>query len=375
MTIRLTRLLYLVTIALLLTSWSSAARAQSKPGDLPEWREFKSEAGGFSVKLPGTPKLSQSSFEKGSTTFTRFSHSLQVAHLSFDVDYMDLPPGYGDADLSLEGGISGMIQSMTIRGATLLTKETIVRGTCEAREASLSLNNPSSAVRGYGAGRVFNAGQRYYFMVFVSREDTPAARQTAGIFFESFDIKGGCNRMIAPVEAPEKVTTDEDFPGVVDPVTGWLKVEDANLGISVLMPGKIRHQTDRAQIKPFPLTHHTFINSKEGNVYSAEVFGEYPAGFHSGQASYLTVVDVTLYGLKKNMGSLGFEFRPLRDLRVGQYPGREFAMVSEKLGSSGRAQIYVTPKHIYVFIAFAHDQGVTLKLLDRFFSSIRVLPK
>ena len=183
------------------------------------------------------------------------------------------------------------------------------------------------------------------------------------------------DRMIAPVEVPAKSKTSEDFHGAVDPVTGWLRVEDETLGISVLMPGPVRHENDQAQVKPFPLAHDTFINSKDGNVYSAEVMGEYPPGFHSSQTAYLTMLDLTLYGLKRNLGSIGFVFTPIRDLRVGQYPGREFELVSEKLGSRGRAQIYVTQKRVYIFIAFAHDQGVTLKLIDRFFGSIRILPK
>jgi hypothetical protein len=212
-------------------------------------------------------------------------------------------------------------------------------------------------------------------MLFVSREDTPAARETGRIFVESLAIKGGCTRMVAPVEAPPQTTTSEDFQGVIDPVTGWLRVENEELGINVLMPGAVRHETDQPQVKPFPLTHHTFINSKDGNVYSAEVLGDYPPGFHSGQTSYQTVIDLTLYSLKKNLAPAGFVLTPLRDLRVARFPGREFSLVSEKLGSRGRAQVYVTPKHVYIFIAFAHDQGVTLKLLERFFGSIRVLPK
>jgi hypothetical protein len=369
------RTLWFVAITVTLASWSGA-RAQSKPEDLPEWREFTSEAGGFSVKFPGTPVVGRSPVEKGPVSLTRFTHSLEIGKgLSFEADYMDTPPGYGDSDLSLEGGISGLIRSMTAGGATLLTKETIVRGTCEGREATLLLHYPGSSRTGYGHGRIFNSGQRYYFMVFVSNDDTPAAREMARTFFESFTIKGGCTKMIAPVEAPAGTNISEDFRGAVDTATGWLKVDDESLGISVLMPGAIRHEVDQTQVKPFPLKHHTFINTKDGNVYSAEVIGEYPTGFHTGQTSYLTVMDLTVYALKKNLEPIGFVFTPLRDLRVGQYPGREFAIVSDKLGSGGRAQVYVTPKHVYVFIAFAHDQGVTLKLLDRFFGSIRVLPK
>ncbi len=359
---------------MLLALWTSS-NSQTTTGSPMEWREFSSEAGGFSVKLPGTPKVNQSPFEKGPLTFTRFAHTLEVGHFSFEVDYMDTPAGYGDVDLSLEGGISGLIRSMTAQGGTLLTKETVVRGTCEGRDATLLVRDPGSLKTGFGQGRIFNSDRRYYFMVFVSREDTPAARETGRIFVESLAIKGGCTRMVAPVEAPPQTTTSEDFQGVIDPVTGWLRVENEELGINVLMPGAVRHETDQPQVKPFPLTHHTFINSKDGNVYSAEVFGDYPPGFHSGQTSYQTVIDLTLYSLKKNLEPAGFVLTPLRDLRVARFPGREFSLVSEKLGSRGRAQVYVTPKHVYIFIAFAHDQGVTLKLLDRFFGSIRVLPK
>jgi len=368
------RTLWFVAITLTLASWSGA-RAQTRPEALPEWREFTSEAGGFSVKFPGTPVVGQAPIEKGPVTFTRFTHSLEIGKgLSFEADYMDTPPGYGEADLSLEGGISGLIRSMTTSGATLLTKDTIVRGTCEGREATLLLHPPGSSKTGFGQGRIFNSGQRFYFMVFVSSEDSPAVREMARTFFESFTIKGGCTKLIAPVEADALKTSKEEFRGVIDATTGWVKVDDDRLGISVLMPGAVSHEIDQSQVKPFTLTHHTFINSKDGNVYSAEVIGEYPPGFHSGQTSYLTVMDLTVYALKKNMEPIGFVFTPLRDLRAGQYPGREFAIASERLRSAGRAQVYVTPKHVYVFIAFAHDQGVTLKLLDRFFGSIRILP-
>jgi hypothetical protein len=373
MTERLIRTIWFVAIAVLLASGSVAAQIHSET--LPEWREFTSEAGGFSVKFPGTPVIGRAPIEKGPLTINRFTHSLEIGKgLSFEADYMDTPAGYDDSDLSLEGGISGLIRSMTTNGATLLSKDKIVRGTCEGREATLLLHAPGSSKTGFGQGRIFNSGQRYYFMVFVGSEDSPAVREMARTFFESFTIKGGCSKLVAPVEVAAPKTTREEFRGAVDPTTGWLKVDDESLGISVLMPAVIRHDIDQSQVKPFALTHHTFIYSKEGNVYSAEVIGDYPPGFHSGQTSYLTIMDLTVYALKKNMEQIGFVFTPLRDLRVGQYPGREFAIASDRLASAGRAQIYVTPKRVYVFIAFAHDQGVTLKLLDRFFGSIRIQP-
>jgi hypothetical protein len=208
-------------------------------------------------------------------------------------------------------------------------------------------------------------------LIFFSKEDTPATREVARSFVESFVITGACTTLVAPVEVPPP--TIEDYAGAVDLPTGWLKIDAEELGFRVLMPGTIRHLSSKAQVKPFPITHHTYIHAKDGNVYSAEVFGEYPPDFFKSRSYLQSMLDLTLYQLKKNLD--GFAFTPLRDLRVDNFPGREYSMVSEKSGLGGRAQIYVTDRRVFIFIAFAHAQGVTSKLIDQFFGSVRVSPK
>jgi hypothetical protein len=340
-----------------------------------EWREFKSEAGGFTVRFPGTPVVGTAETNKGPLHLTRYTHSLSLSpDLSLELDYMDTPAG-GDADISLEGGISGLINSLAAGGATLLTRETITRGSCEGRDATLALPNAPGSKPGFGEGRIFSSGQRFYFMVFISKHDTPEMREVARDFVESFTITGGCTSAVAPVEAPAEAPTTENLEGLEDPATGWRRIESDELGFKVLMPANVRHDTDQPQVKPFPLTHHTYVYSQGGNVYSVEVFGEYPPNFHGTQVSLQTTIDLTLYGLRKNLGPSGFVIDPLRNLRVGTYPGREFSVVSDKLGVRGRAQVYATPKHIYVFLAFVHEQGVSTKFLERFFASVRVSPK
>jgi hypothetical protein len=277
-----------------------------------------------------------------------------------------------DTDLTMEGGISGLIRSSTARGATVITNEKIVSGSCEGREATLVLTNQAPRKPGFEQARIFNSGSRYYFMVFVGREDNETTREIGRTFLDSFAITGGCNNLTAPVEEPAAAKTSETVEGVIDAETGWRNIESRDLGFKVLMPGAVRHDTEQGQVKPFPITHHTYIYSGGGSVYSAEVFSEYPPGFRQTQVAYQTTLDLTLYALKKNLEPEGFVLTPLRDLKVGVFPGREFLLASEKANAYGRVQLYVTSKRTYVFIAFAHNQGVAVKLLNTFFGSIRV---
>jgi hypothetical protein len=341
-----------------------------------EWREFKSEAGSFKVKFPGTPKLSQTPFQKGPLSLTRQSHTVAFGGSQFEVDYVDTPAGYLEPDLSLEGGISGMINAMTGKGARLLTKESVARGNCEGREATLALPNPGGHKDGFAQGRIFTSGQRFYILMFVGMEDSVRTRETAKTFMESFTVEGGCTAALAPTTAPPARKIVSNVEGTPDASTGWRKIEDSELGFSVLMPGRAQHESELAQVEPFPVTHHTYINEGDTEVYSAEVFGEYPPNFNSRPESFQTMIDVTLYAVKKNFEPVGFTLTPLRDLRVGSYPGREFSVVNEKAGARGRMQIYATPKHIYIFTSFtrATTPGATT-LLERFFTSVRVSPK
>jgi hypothetical protein len=342
-----------------------------------EWSEFKSEAGGFSVKFPAAPRVGQVSFNKGPVALTRHTHTASLgSEIQFEVDFVDMPAGYNDPDLSLEGGISGLTHAMEVRGARSLTKETVVRGKCEGRDTTLSLPNTPPRRDGFAEGRIFSSGQRYYFLIFIGEEDSPSVREMARTFMESFAVTDGCTSVVAPVPVPSTPVTASIVEGTPDPATGWRKIENDQLGFGVLMPGAARRESEQAQVEPFPLTHHTYIQEDDSSVFSAEVFGEYPPNFYNTPGSYQTMIDITFYALKRNFEPAGFALTPLRDLKVGTFPGREFTVTNEKLGAKGRAQIYVTTKYIYVFTAFVRGQAAASPTtLDRFFSSVRISTK
>jgi hypothetical protein len=81
-----------------------------------------------------------------------------------------------------------------------------------------------------------------------------------------------------------------------------------------------------------------------------------------------------LYALKKNLGAIGFEITPVRELKLATNPGREFSLINPTGGSHGRTQIYVTAKRIYLFMAFTRSDN-PLTQISQFFSSVRISPK
>ena len=366
------------TLTLVLLALCAAARAASgqQAAAEIEWREFRSEAGGFSVKLPSEPRVTPVPIVKGPFTFTRHAHTAAAGGgaYEFEVNYIDLPAGFDEPELSLEGGIVAFVRFAESSGGRVLTNTKVVRGTCEGRDATAS--TPSGAGKSrFAQARVYNSGQRFYFALFSAREDTEAARAVGRAFIDSFDVKDGCKAPVAPTAAPTAPPVRGTVGGTRDPATGWRRIDVPDLGFSVLMPGPAQRETTHAQVQPFPLFHHEFAFEAADIIYTAEAVGDYPVGFYNNAASYENLLDVTLIVIKKTFGELDFAYGEPRKFSVGDYPAREYAIRSEKTGARGRMRLYATPRRAYIFIALAHGAAPRDAEMERFLSSIRVTPK
>lgn len=370
------RSLYARTFFLTLLALCAAARGASGRQAAPklDWQEFKSEAGGFSVKFPGAPRVSRVPMIKGPLTLTRHVHTASAGNYEFELDYVDMPAGYDEPELALEGGISGITRSFEAEGGRVLSKGKVMRGTCEGLEATVALAS-SNGGTGFAHARIFNSGQRYYFAVFVSKGGGEGAREAARTFVDSLDIKDGCKAPLIPTGAPTAAPVRGTVEGTRDPATGWRRIEGPEQGFSVLMPGPAQRESTQTQVQPFVLSHHEFVYETDDVIYSAEVVGDYPAGFYSNAASYENLLDVTLAAIKRNLGALDFTYGAPRKLNVGAYPGREYTLANEKTGVRGRMQMYSTPRRSYIFIAISRGQTPRDQELERFFSSVRVSPK
>lgn len=358
-------------LILLCSSWSAAQTGATELA----WRDFTSEGGRFSVKLPAKPRIGEEPLEKGPIKFVRYTHSVSLVNgLSFAVDYFDMPAGSREPAITRDGGINGFTRPMISQGAKLLSKETIVRGTCEGLAATLSLPGAAPGKMGFAEARIFNSGLRYYFLTFINETDDSApVREAARTFFESFSVVGGC-AAVAKVEEPSAPPVVKNVEGTIDASTAWRKISRPELGFSVLVPGAVRYESQQAQLKPLPLMHHKFDYEDDHSLLRSEVIADYPPNFYDSPSEYQNLMEATIYGLKRNLEGAGFTVAAVRDFNVGDFPGREFSLSHVRLGS-GRAQVYATPKRAFVFIGLIRGDKPKPMILDRFFGSIMIAPQ
>lgn len=120
---------------LLVPSLAARSAAGRRAAPKLEWRGFTSEAGRFSVKLPGGPRVSHPEEVRGAHTIRRDLHVAAVGDdYVFHVDYSGLPG-----------------EQRRVRG----------------REVTVTTPfGPGKT--GFVQGRVFNSGRRYYMPLFVA---------------------------------------------------------------------------------------------------------------------------------------------------------------------------------------------------------------
>ena len=180
----------LVALAVLLWCSVTVSSQTTKTSRL-EWREFRSEAGGFTIKFPGSPTLQDYPLQKGPLNLIRHAHSLMHESFVFHVEYVDYPKGYVDPSLSLEGGISGLRHTVVNDGGTLLAETNVTRGNCSGREATFLFQPKRPNHPQFWHARIFLSGQRMYLMIFTADDDSPAARDTGRTFLDSFSATAG----------------------------------------------------------------------------------------------------------------------------------------------------------------------------------------
>jgi hypothetical protein len=362
----------IVILLIVLTAGGQQVPSQS----LPDWQTYTSEAGAFAARFPGMPSIDKVTSKRGPIELVRITHILSVGDYYFEIDYFDMPAGYNEPDMSLEGAASGIIALANKRGGQVLTTEKITRSTCEGREITVRLPGPTSiAVNSLMYARIFNSGQRYYTLIFQGTPEGDAVRKAASYFMDSFSVKGGCSAAVAPTAAPSGDVARTVVEGTLDSQTGWRRIDATSHSFSVLMPGTVKVESEQAQVQPFPLSHHTYLYEEDGSFYSAEVIGDYPQDFYNSADNYEVALDLILYALKKNLEPVGYSFTFVRKLKVGNFPGREYNATNSKTTGQGRVQIYATPKKTYIFMAVDNRPPVGSTNLDRFFSSLRISPR
>jgi hypothetical protein len=364
----------LLSLAVLCGAAQPAAGRQAAPK--LDWREFTSEAGGFTVKFPGEPLISHPQATLGPYNVVRNLHAVTVGDdYAFNLEYTDLPGAHKNPDMAFEGGISAFTNPLIAKGGRLLTKENVVRGTCEGREATVAAPVVPGQT-GFLQGRVFNSGRRFYMLVFVAAEDSPAAREVGRAFVDSLVIKDGCRAPAAAPPVPIAEPTRRTVEGTPDAATGWRRIESAEHGFGVLMPGPAKLASSAPRVEDFTVPSHEYLYESADSFYLVEVKGDYPQGFFKGATGPETMLDLGLHAVKRNLAALNLSFGEPRKLSVGAYPAREYVITNGQTGVQGRVRLVATPLRSYVFLAMTRGKGASAAAdFERFFSSVKVSPK
>ena len=332
------------------------------------WREFTSEAGAFSVRFPGVPEAQTLTRESFGAMITMRQHILDRAGREadyFEASYMDLPNA-SEADLLADITIDNINRTLAGRGGRITQRSPVRLDECEGREFT-----GQDAGSGFMLGRIFISGARMYVLVYSAGSQDARARQTAGVFLDSFRIRGGCVPARADEAAPIEVRRGREA-GTLDRATGWRLIAPTGAGFSVLMPSAADSEAQLMQTDPFPLTVTSYASESRQAIYAAVVGGDFPSNIMRQQNHFEIILDIAYRALLKELeglGTINFE----RELRVGQYPGRQYGIAAGD--RSGRAQIYATQHKFYFFMALTERRGVWQQNLDRFFASIRIIPQ
>ena len=367
-----------LALSLLLLSAAAQVAAARQAAPELDWREFTSEPGGVTIKFPGEPRITHPKESRGAYNVEHNLHEVTVGDdYVFQFDYTDFPGPERPSDLAFEGGLSALTNPMIARGGRLLTKENVVRGTCQGREATVTTQVVTGKT-GFVHGRVFNSGRRYFLLIFVAAEDSPAAREVGRTYVDSLVIKDGCRRAAAaPAAAPSTEPVRRAVEGTPDAATGWRRIESAEQGFSVLMPGPAQLASLTPRADEFTAPRHEYVHNGAEAVYIAEVKGDYPEDFFTGPTGHETMLDITIQHAKRNLASLDLAFGEPRKFSAGTQHGREYLMTNERTGMRGRARVYATPRRSYLFVGLTRVRGAAASDadLERFFSSIKLSPK
>ncbi len=144
-----------------------------------DWREFSSPAGRFAVLLPGKPTHASREVLLAGTTTQLEMFSVNVPGLAFGVGYADLPPGAAAAG-AVAAGRAALLRN--IDGRITAERALELPGTrgVEFEAVGTAQDKPMRL-----AARVLVAGERYYQVVVVGREDRVGAADAA-LFLGSF---------------------------------------------------------------------------------------------------------------------------------------------------------------------------------------------
>jgi len=331
------------------------------------WRAFEPKSGVLKIDLPGEPTTSDESLTiLGKNVPTHWMKLELVSGHSFVVAYMDISFGGGSSELALDSAADGLIRSLFPKVGKVTARSSIVQSGCRGREVRFDY-----ATGGFVKSRFFESDKRFFMTIYESNRFAKNAEDVAAKFLESFVITGGCESGVRPEEAPTVYPT-RLIQGIDDTETGWYRFSRSDDRFSVLLPrNQISLDTSVAGKNQFAirLTRNTYLLDNRNAVYFISVLGDFPSSMIEKPSDYELQLDTGARQLSNEFTP--DEFKLGRNLKVGEYPGREYRL---KIGTRvGLVQMFSTGRKYYVFMVTADGATQPQGDFETFFSSIRLI--
>ncbi len=326
----------------LILALALATQAPAKP--------FVSEAGGFRVALPGTPKEKVQSVPGINQPIEIRMFLVERGDASYGATFCDYPEAIAlaDPDRVLEGGIEGALKNLK---GKLLAKRNITLQGHPGREFSASFTAPNKAPGLYRA-RAYLVGARLYQVILCGPE-AEIAGDAGDRIFKSFAL-------LRPPPPPPPVKPLAAGKAYVSP-EGRFRVR---------FPESPRENVLKAPSPAGPIEIHMAAVDRGDIAYIAS-YNDCP--FDPKAIDPDSTLETAVRGsLQSSKGTL----RSKRDIRLGDHPGKacEIALpLPDGRPSTCRSRVYLVGKRLYQVVVIEAKGQEDPKVADAFLDSFALL--
>lgn len=345
------------------------------PASIPSfsrWTTYTSEAGGYSVKFPGKPVVTQRLANPAVPDFLRYIAYVNLGNdRRLEVDHFDFKGQLSGAAARQEATITGVATIYEGLGGKVTDRRSFSRGNCQMKEVTIvdpSGTNPE--IPGLLKLRSFYSGDKLYAAT-VQVDNTPDQLVIADQFLDSFSVTGGCVDAIFKESAIKSNKTKVE--GELDAATGWRRFETPH-GISFLLPGEADLNTvvENTPVGTYDL--YSYSNVVANRVFSVDITTTRIESLAKA-ARQAAVLDAVTLQLKMNLEKDGLKLGDCAPKTNGDLTGRECGLSRNSPEITGRVQIFATSKHAFILISSRLVETTDETAATRFFSSFTITEK
>lgn len=341
-------------------SETPAVKTETPAAAEVQWQEFRSPEGGFSVLLPGEPKLAVNPPDANGHAEHRYS--IEQGDSAFIVAYDDYAPGHvnpASASAVLPKAQDALLKAM---GGTLRSEGPVTLDGLPGRQVTFA-----TADHNIGRVRIYIGQNRLYQLWYLGpagQESRPAVDR----FFDSFKIGATTSTEAQPGGRPAPNRSAEPAPSAAPAPAAaensWHEFSPPNGGFSILLPGEAKAEITPP--KPNGRAESRYVVDQGDTAYVVAV-DDYPPG-HLTHANPRTLLDAAQNAVLKGLKG---KLRDQRPVTISGYPGREILFDTPD-HSTGKVRVFVVRNRLYQTWYLGPTGQETRPEVDRFLNSFRL---